>query len=43
MALYGVLKNGADGAVPDKHVGSDGSHRDESSTLRLDGLAQRES
>ncbi|TFC60833.1 DUF4287 domain-containing protein [Cryobacterium sp. TMB1-7] len=43
MALYGVLKNGADGAVPDKHVGSDGSHRDESSTLRLDGLAKRES
>jgi hypothetical protein len=41
MALYGVLKNGADGAVPDKHVGSTGSHRDESSTLRLDGLAAR--
>ena len=43
MALYGVLKNGADGAVPDKHVGAAGSHRDESSTLRLDGLAKRES
>jgi hypothetical protein len=43
MALYGVLKNGPDGAVPDKHVGADGSHRDESSTLRLDGLAKRES
>lgn len=42
MALYGVLKNGADGAVPDKHVGSTDSHRDESSTLRLDGLAHRE-
>jgi hypothetical protein len=41
MALYGVLENGADGAVPDKHVGSTGSHRDESSTLRLDGLAAR--
>jgi hypothetical protein len=41
MALHGVLKNGADGAVPDKHVGSTGSHRDESSTLRLDGLAAR--
>jgi hypothetical protein len=39
MALYGVLKNGADGAVPDKHVGSDGSHRDESATLRLDRSA----
>ena len=43
MALYGVLKNGADGAVPVKHVGTEGSHRDKSSTLRLDGLAKRES
>lgn len=42
MALYGVLKNGADGAVPDKHVGSTGSHRDESSELRLDGIAARD-
>ena len=42
MALYGVLKNGADGAVPEKHVGSAGSHGDESSTLRLDGVANRE-
>jgi hypothetical protein len=39
MALYGVLKNGP--TVPEKHVGSTGSHRDESLTLRLDGLAQR--
>jgi hypothetical protein len=39
MALYGVLKNGP--TVPEKHVGSDGSHRDESLTLRLDGVAQR--
>ncbi len=39
MALYGVLKNGP--AVPEKHVGSSGSHRDESPTLRLDGLAAR--
>ena len=39
MALYGVLKNGP--TVPEKHVGSDGSHRDESLTLRLDGVARR--
>jgi hypothetical protein len=43
MALFGVLKNGAEGAVPDKHVGADGSHRDESPTLRLDGIAHRDS
>jgi uncharacterized protein DUF4287 len=40
MALYGVLKNGP--TVPEKHVGSSGSHRDESLTLRLDGVAARE-
>jgi hypothetical protein len=40
MALYGVLKNGP--IVPEKHVGSSGSHRDESLTLRLDGIAARE-
>ncbi len=39
MALYGVLKNGP--TVPEKHVGSSGSHRDESPTLRLDGVAAR--
>ena len=39
MALYGVLKNGP--TVPGKHVGSTGSHRDESPTLRLDGIAAR--
>ena len=39
MALYGVLKNGPN--VPEKHVGSSGSHRDESPTLRLDGIASR--
>jgi hypothetical protein len=43
MALYGVLKKGADGAVPEKHVGSAGTHGDESSTLRLDGIAARSS
>jgi hypothetical protein len=41
MALYGVLKKGADGAISDTHVGSAGSHRDESSVLRLDGVAAR--
>ena len=39
MALYGVLKNGP--TVPEKHIGSTGSHRDESLTLRLDGVAAR--
>jgi len=39
MALYGVLKNGP--TVPEQHVGSSGSHRDESATLRLDGVAAR--
>lgn len=39
MALFGVLKNGP--VAPAKHVGSSGSHRDESSRLRLDGVAER--
>ena len=39
MALYGVLKNGTEISV--KHVGTDGTHRDESTTLRIDGLANR--
>ena len=39
MALFGVLKNGP--TVPEKHVGSTGSHRDPSPTLRLDGIASR--
>lgn len=39
MALYGVLKNGP--SVPEKHVGSSGSHRDAKATLRLDGIAER--
>lgn len=39
MALYGVLKNGA--YPPEQHVGSSGSHRDESAILRLDGVAHR--
>jgi hypothetical protein len=39
MALVGVLKNGP--TVPEKHVGSTGSHRDASPTLRLDGTSAR--
>ena len=39
MALVHVIKNGPQ--IGDKHVGSDGVHRDESNTLRLDGLANR--
>ena len=39
MAFVHVLKNGA--TVSDAHVGSAGSHRDESTTLRLDGRARR--
>jgi hypothetical protein len=39
MALFGVLKNGP--VVPEKHVGSTGTHRDAESTLRLDGIAAR--
>ena len=39
MALYHVLKNGAQ--ISAKHVGTTGSHRDESTTLRLDGIANR--
>jgi Domain of unknown function (DUF4287) len=37
MAFHGVRKNGP--TIPEKHVGSSGSHRDESLTLRLDGIA----
>lgn len=35
MALVHVIKNGAE--ISTKHVGTDGVHRDESTTLRLDG------
>jgi hypothetical protein len=35
MALVYVIKNGAQ--ISEKHVGTDGVHRDESVTLRLDG------
>ena len=37
MALVHVLKNGP--TIDAKHVGSTGSHRDESDTLWLDGKA----
>lgn len=39
MALVHVLKNGP--TISDKHVGTAGSHRDESTELRLDGIANR--
>jgi hypothetical protein len=39
MALFGVLKNGTE--ISDKHVGGTGTHRDPSTTLRIDGLANR--
>src|SRR4051812_11454789 len=34
-----VIRNGP--GIGDKHVGTTGSHRDESNTLRLDGIANR--
>lgn len=36
MALVHVIRNGAQ--ISDKHVGTDGVHRDESDTLRLGGV-----
>jgi hypothetical protein len=39
MALAHVVKKGPQ--ISDKHVGSSGSHRDDSTTLRLDGIARR--
>ena len=39
MALVHVVKNGP--GISDKHVGSTGTHRDESDVLRLDGIANR--
>jgi hypothetical protein len=39
MALVYVIKNGA--KISDKHVGSTGTHRDESDTLWLDGKATK--
>lgn len=39
MALVHVIKNGA--SISNKHVSTDGVHRDESNTLRLDGKDSR--
>jgi hypothetical protein len=39
MAFFHVLKNGPE--IGDKHVGTDGVHRDESNVLRLDGKVNR--
>lgn len=39
MALVHVIKNGAE--IGTKHVGSTGTHRDDSSTLQLDGARAR--
>jgi hypothetical protein len=39
MAVVHVIKHGA--RISDKHVGSTGTHRDPSDTLRLDGIAAR--
>ncbi|GAB3551373.1 DUF4287 domain-containing protein [Arthrobacter tumbae] len=39
MALVHVIKKGPQ--ISEKHVGSDGSHRDESAELWLDGKATR--
>ena len=41
MALVHVIKNGP--TIDDKHVGTDGSHRDDTNILRLDGVAKRSS
>jgi len=40
MALVYVLKNGTQ--ISEKHVGSDGVHKDESTTLRIDGISNRD-
>lgn len=39
MALVHVIKNGP--GISDKHVGTSGTHRDDSDELRLDGIANR--
>ena len=39
MALVHVIKRGP--KIDSKHVGSSGAHRDESDTLRLDGVEKR--
>jgi Domain of unknown function (DUF4287) len=39
MAFFSVVKNGT--TISDRHVGTTGSRRDESTELRLDGKAHR--
>jgi len=39
MALVHVIKNGP--TISEKHVGTDGVHRDESTELWLDGMATK--
>lgn len=39
MALVHVIKKGA--KISDKHVGSNGTHADDSNMLRLDGIKNR--
>lgn len=39
MALVHVIKRGP--VIGDKHVGTSGTHADDSNTLRLDGLKNR--
>ena len=39
MALFHLVKTGTE--ISDKHVGSHGAHRDDSTTLRVDGTANR--
>ena len=39
MALVHVIKHGS--KIGDKHVGTNGSHADESNELRLDGIKNR--
>ncbi len=39
MALVHVIRNGP--TISEKHVGSGGTHQDESTVLRLDGIANR--
>lgn len=40
MAIVHIIKHGTQ--ISDKHVGSAGSHRDESAELRLDGIDNHE-
>jgi hypothetical protein len=40
MALVHVIRNGP--TISDRHVGTTGSHRDDSTELHLDGIAARE-